>query len=302
MHRIDVLGSQMAYVDAGPQGAAADAPVDEPVDEPVVLFLHGNPTSSYLWCNVIPHVAPAARCVAPDLIGFGQSDKPAIAYRAADHARYLDAFIRALGLREVVLVLHDWGSALGFDWARRHEASVHGLVFMEFIRPFPTWADFAAPGDRRLGLFQAFRDPDRARKLLIEDNAFIEQVLPGGVVRGLAPACHDAYRRPFLDPAHREPIRRFPCELPIAGEPVDVYAMVTAYHDWLLETSVPKLMFWARPGALIPAERAAWYVRRLRNLQAVELGEGRHFLPEDHPDAIGMRIADWLADLSRHAS
>jgi haloalkane dehalogenase len=290
MSRIDVLGSQMAYVDVGPR------------DAPVVLFLHGNPTSSYLWRNVIPHVAPAARCVAPDLIGFGQSDKPAIAYRVADHARYLEGFIRALGLGEVVLVLHDWGSALGFDWARRHEASVRGLVFMEFIRPFPTWADFAERGDRRSGLFQAFRDPDHGRKLLIEDNAFIEQVLPGAIVRGLAAADHDAYRRPFLDPAHREPIRRFPCELPIAGEPADVYAMVTAYHDWLLETAVPKLMFWACPGALIPVERAAWYAKRLRNLQAVEIGEGRHYVQEDNPDAIGMGIADWLAGLSRQAS
>ena len=167
LHRIDVLGSQMAYVDVG--------------EGPVVLFQHGNPTSSYLWRNVIPHVAPHARCIAADLIGMGQSDKPKIAYRVEDQARYLEGFIEALGLQDVVLVLHDWGSALGLDWARRHEDRVRGLVLMEFILPIPTWLDIDPAGAEA---FRGFRS-EQGRKLLIDENRFIERNLPGGVVRKL---------------------------------------------------------------------------------------------------------------------
>ena len=199
--RVEVLGSQMAYVEAG--------------EGPVVLFQHGNPTSSYLWRNVIPHVAPHARCIAPDLIGMGASDKPNIAYRVEDQARYFEAFIEALNLKDLVLVLHDWGSALGLDWARRHEDRVRGLALMEFIYPIPTWLDIDS---RSAEAFRGFRS-DRGRNLLIEENRFIEQVLPGGVVRGLTDEEMQAYREPFLDLGSREPVYRFPNELPIAGAP-----------------------------------------------------------------------------------
>jgi haloalkane dehalogenase len=280
MKYAEVLGSRMAYVDEG-HGSP-------------VLFQHGNPTSSYIWRNVIPHVAPHARCIAPDLIGFGQSDKPNIAYRAEDHSRYFDALMDALDLDGVVLVLHDWGSALGLDWARRHPGRVRGLVLMELIWPIPTWADLSP---QRATNFKLFRDPEQGRRLLIDENRFVEQVLPNGVVRGLTAEELDAYRRPFLTPAHREPVYRFPNELPIAGSPIDVYAMVNAYHDWLLETDVPKLFFWAEPGALISPERAAWYQKHLKGCRSVGLGAGRHYMQEDHADTIGKDIASWLATL-----
>jgi len=238
--RIEVLGSQMSYVEAG--------------EGPVVLLQHGNPTSSYLWRNIIPLVAPHARCIAPDLIGMGASDKPDISYRVEDQARYFEAFIEALDLKDVVLVLHDWGSALGLDWARRHEDRVRGLALMEFIYPIPTWLDIDPKGAEA---FRAFRS-DQGRKLLIDENRFIEQILPGGVVRRLSDEEMTAYRAPFLDPASREPVYRFPNELPIAGAPADIWAMAEAYCAWLIETETPKLLFYADPGAFISPARADW--------------------------------------------
>ncbi|WP_428390474.1 haloalkane dehalogenase [Lichenicoccus sp.] len=281
MHSIEVFGSRMAYVDSG--------------EGPPVLFLHGNPTSSYLWRNIIPHVAPHARCIAPDLIGMGRSDKPSIAYRVEDHARYLQAFIETLGLETFVLVLHDWGSALGLDWARRHPTRVRGLALMEFITPVPTWLDM---GERGRAPFRAFRDPEQGRRLLVEENAFVEQLLPASIVRTLSSEEMDAYRRPFLAPSDREPIYRFPNELPIAGTPADVWAMVQAYHNWLLETDTPKLLFWAEPGALVSPERAAWYARHLKACRTVRLGAAMHYVQEDHPDLIGHELAGWLATLA----
>ena len=276
---IEVLGSQMAYIEAG--------------DGPVVLFQHGNPTSSYLYRNIIPLVTPHARCIAPDLMGMGQSDKPDIAYRVEDHARYFEAFIEALDLQDVVFVLQDWGSALGLDWARRHPDRVRGIVLMEFIWPIPTWGDVAP---KAAEIFRAFRS-EQGRKLLIDENRFIEQILPGGVVRPLTEAEMSAYREPFLAPASREPVYRFPNELPIAGAPADVWAMAEAYHAWLLETEIPKLFFWAEPGSLISPARAAWLSERLKACRTVPLGQGRHFLQEDHAEQIGQHIADWLSSL-----
>ena len=276
---IEVLGSQMAYIEAG--------------DGPVVLFQHGNPTSSYLYRNIVPLVAPHARCIAPDLMGMGQSDKPDIAYRVEDHARYFEAFIEALDLQDVVFVLQDWGSALGLDWARRHPERVRGIVLMEFIWPIPTWGDVAP---KAAEIFRAFRS-EQGRKLLIDENRFIEQILPGGVVRPLTEAEMSAYREPFLAPASREPVYRFPNELPIAGAPADVWAMAEAYHAWLLETEIPKLFFWAEPGSLISPARAAWLSERLKSCRTVPLGQGRHFLQEDHAEQIGRHIADWLSSL-----
>ena len=277
--RIEVLGSQMSYVEAG--------------EGQVVLFQHGNPTSSYLWRNVIPHVAPHARCIAADLIGMGHSDKPDIAYRVEDHARYFEAFVEKLNLGDVVLVLHDWGSALGLDWARRHESRVRGLALMEFIWPIPTWLDVDPKGAEA---FRGFRS-DQGRKLLIDENRFIEQVLPGGVMRKLTEEEMAAYREPFLDPASREPVYRFPNELPIAGAPVDVWAMAEAYHAWLLDTEIPKLFFWAEPGSIISTGRADWLRARLKACRSVPLGPGYHFVQEDHADIIGRQISDWLLTL-----
>ena len=216
MKSVEILGARMAYVDTG-------APAR---DAPVVVLQHGNPTSSYLWRDVIPAIAPHARCIAADLIGFGRSTKPDIAYRFEDHAGFFEAFVDTLGLERVVLVLHDWGSALGLDWARRHPDRVRGLALMEFIWPIPTWLDLPPAG---AAIFKQFRDPTQGRSLLVDRNCFIEDILPGGVVGGLPAAVMTAYRQPFLDPGSRQPVFRFPNELPIAGAPADVWAMATAY-------------------------------------------------------------------------
>lgn len=278
---VEVLGSKIAYVDTGTSAAGA----------PTVVFLHGNPTSSYLWRNIIPHVAPSFRCVAPDLIGFGDSDKPDIGYRVEDHARYVQAFFEALALDDVVLVLHDWGSALGLDWARRHPGQVRGLALMEFLPPVPTWLDLIP---RAYEFFKSFRDPVLGRSLIIDGNAFVERGLPGGVVRALTPEEMAEYRRPFVEPKHREPVYRFPNELPIAGTPSNVYAMAVAYHDWLLASELPKLFFHASPGIFIPPDKAAFYRQHLKHCTAVDLGAGAHYLQEDHPDEIGRALAVWL--------
>src|SRR5215470_11643342 len=205
--RLAVLDSEMAFVDTG-----AGAPI---------VFLHGNPTSSYLWRNVIPHVASRARCLAPDLIGMGDSGKaPAGRYRFVDHARYLDAWFDAVGLtREVTLVVHDWGSALGFHWARRHPERVAGLVYMEAIVRPVTWADW--PENARK-IFQTMRSA-AGDEVVLGKNVFVERILPASVMRGLDEAAMSVYRRPFLEPGEsRRPTLTWPREIPIEGEPADV--------------------------------------------------------------------------------
>jgi len=277
----DVLGSRMYYVDEG--------------EGKPVLFLHGNPTSSYLWRNVIPHVTGVGRCIAPDLIGMGRSDKPDLEYRFVDHARYLDAFIGALELEDVALVVHDWGSGLGFHYAHRNEGNVRGLAFMEAIlAPVPSWDAFP---DGAREMFQAFRTPEVGWGLICKQNVFVEQAIPGSIVRKLTDEEMDAYRAPFPDEASRKPIWRWPNEIPVAGEPADVAEIVAAYNAWLQETELPKLLLHAEPGALIPAPMVAWARSALPNLETVDLGAGIHYVQEDHPDTIGREVARWAANL-----
>ena len=281
-HHVDVLGSKLHYIDTGPR------------DAPPVLFLHGNPASSYLWRNVIPPVAKRARCIAPDLIGFGKSDKPKLAYRFEDHVRYIDAFIEALGLRTITLVIHDWGSAIGLHWARRHPERVAGIAMMEFISPVASWDDWHE-GIRPL--FEGFRTPGVGEQLVLEQNVFIEQVLPGAIARGLTEAEMAHYRAPFTAPASRQPMLSFPRDLPIAGAPADVVATTQAYMDWLRTSPVPKLLFWGTPGILVTPADAARHAATMPNLKSVDIGPGLHYLQEDNPDLIGTTIADWLPAL-----
>jgi haloalkane dehalogenase len=277
----EVLDSRMYYEEQG--------------EGKPVLLLHGNPTSSFLWRNVIPHVAGAGRCIAPDLIGMGRSDKPDLDYRFVDHARYVDGFIDALGLEDLALVVHDWGSALGFHYARRNEGNVRGLAFMEAIlAPVPAWEAFP---ERRREMFQAFRTPEVGWDLIAKQNVFVERALPGAVVRKLTDEEMDAYRAPFPDEASRKPVWRWPNEIPIEGEPADVAEIVGAYNRWLQETQLPKLLFYAEPGALVPRPMVEWARSALSNLQTVDLGNGIHYLQEDHPDAIGREVARWVAAL-----
>jgi haloalkane dehalogenase len=258
--------------------------------EPIV-FLHGNPTSSYLWRNVIPHVSDLGRCLAPDLVGMGRSG-PAPAYRFADHARHLDAWFDAMGLTaDVTLVLHDWGSALGFHWAARNPGRVKAIAYMEAIVQPRLWTDFP-PG--REELFRAMRS-EQGERLVLEENFFVETVLPRSVVRVLTEEEMDAYRAPFRTPESRLPTLDFARELPIDGTPRDVAEIVEAYGRWLAETPVPKLFVAADPGALLVG-RAAEFARTFPNQREVTV-KGVHYLQEDSPDEIGEALRSFLLDL-----
>ena len=277
---IEVHGSRMHYVEEG----SGDP----------VLFLHGNPTSSYLWRNVIPHVSPLARCIAPDLIGMGKSDKPDLEYRFVDHSKYVEGFIEALGLRNITFVIHDWGSALGFHYAHRHENNVGGLAFMEaMVRPL-TWDEFPEEGRQ---IFQSFRTPGVGEQMILENNAFVEQLLPFSILRKLTDEEMNRYREPYPDPQSRKPTWRWPNEVSIDGEPADVTEIVQAYSEWFGKSDVPKLLLYAQPGALVQGPMVEWCRKNMRNLETVDIGAGSHFVQEDHPHEIGEAIAEWYRGL-----
>jgi haloalkane dehalogenase len=276
---IEVHGSKLHYVDEG----SGDP----------ILFLHGNPTSSYLWRNIIPHVTPYARAIAPDLIGMGRSDKPDIEYRFFDHVRYIEGFIEELGLKNITLVIHDWGSALGFQYAMRHESNVKGLAFMEAIlAPVPSWDEFPEAGRE---LFQGFRTPGVGRDMILNQNMFVEllQMEGKGIVRKLDEAEMEHYREPFRLPSSREPVWRWPNEIPVAGEPADVFEAVTSYNQKLQQSKLPKLLFYATPGFFFGAPMVQWTKENLKNLKAVDIGPGIHWLQEDNPHLIGSELANW---------
>jgi len=287
--RLEVLGSGIAYREAGDPGA------------PAALFLHGNPTSSYIWRNIIPHVAPVAHCAAPDLIGFGQSGKPEIDYRFADHVRYLDAFLAAAGIESAYLVAQDWGTALAFHFAARRPELVRGLAFMEFIRPLSSWDDFHQTPEAREA-FKTFRTPGLGERLILEDNVFVERVLPGSTVRRLSDEELAVYRAPFPTPLSRLPVWRLPNELPIAGQPADVDAALREAHAALRTSSYPKLLFVGDPGALVSPAFAERFAAELYDCRLVRLGSGRHYLQEDHPEAIGRTIARWIGEIEATAA
>jgi haloalkane dehalogenase len=281
---IPALDSIMAY-------RASGAPT-----LPAALFLHGNPTSSYIWRNILPHVSRVAHCVAPDLIGFGQSGKPDIDYRFADHVRYLDAFVAATGITSAYLVAQDWGTALALHLAARRPEFVRGLAFMEFIRPTQAWEEFSTR-DQVRDLFRKFRTPGEGEGLILDNNVFVEQVLPAGVVRALSTEEMTAYRAPFPTRDSRRPVWRFPNELPIAGEPADVWTVLQAAHTALATSPYPKLLFAGDPGALIPPAFAQRLASSLRGCRFVQLPSGIHYLQEDHPDLIGQTIAEWIGGI-----
>lgn len=284
IRKASVLGSSMAYRETGAE------------DAPVALFLHGNPTSSHIWRNILPLVSPVARCIAPDLIGFGQSDKPDIAYRFVDHVRYLDAFIEQRGITSAYLVAQDWGTALAFHLAARRPDLVRGLAFMELIRPMPTWQDFHQ-ADAARQTFKKFRTPGVGEAMILEANAFVERILPGGIVRKLSDDEIAPYRAPFPTPESRRPVLALPRELPIAGEPADVYAALQSAHVALAASSYPKLLFSGSPGAVVSPEFAEGFAASLKHCALLHLGPGLHFLQEDHPEAIGRSVAGWIAGI-----
>jgi haloalkane dehalogenase len=274
----------MAYVEAG-EG------------DPIVL-LHGNPTSSYLWRNVLPHLQARGRCIAPDLIGMGDSDKlpesgPG-SYRFVEHRRYLDALLEALDVRErVTFVVHDWGSALGFDWANRHREAVKGIAYMEAIVGPQHWDHWDKMNMRPA--LQALRS-EAGEAMVLQDNYFIEKILPGAVLRPLSTEEMTQYRRPFAEPGEgRRPTLTWPRQIPIDGEPADVSAIAAAYSDWLKTSAVPKLFFKAEPGAIV-SDALIDFVRGWKAQAEVKIA-GRHFVQEDSPHEIGRAVAGWMGAL-----
>ncbi len=278
--RITVHGAEMAYA-----GAGSGRPI---------VFLHGNPTSSYLWRDVMPGLAGQGRLIAPDLIGMGNSDKlpdpGPDTYTFDVHSRYLAGFMAAMGLtKDVVLVLHDWGSALGFDWARKNPGAVAGIVYMEaIVRPLAGWEEFSPAATP---LFQAFRS-EAGEDLILGRNTFIERVLPGSVLRDLTEQEMAIWRRPFAARDDRWPTLTWPRQIPVAGKPADVTARVAAYAEWMAGNDLPKLFVNAEPGAILTGAPRE-FCRRWRNQTEVQVA-GSHFIQEDSGPEIGRAIATWL--------
>jgi haloalkane dehalogenase len=280
-----VFGREMAYVEVG-QG------------DPIVL-LHGNPTSSYLWRNVLPHLQQLGRCIAPDLIGMGDSDKlpdsgPG-SYRFVEQRRYLHALLEALDVRErVTFVIHDWGSALGFDWANRHREAVKSIAYMEAIVGRQYWDHWDKFGMRPV--LQALRS-EKGESMVLQDNFFVEKVLPGAILRKMSDEDMAEYRRPFAEPGEgRRPTLTWPREIPIEGDPADVTEIVTAYADWLVTSNVPKLFLKAEPGGILAGGAVLDLARRLPAQTEVTV-RGVHFVQEDSPDEIGCAVAGWMKTL-----
>ena len=277
--RLTISGRHMAYSEIG-EG------------DPIV-FLHGNPTSSYLWRNVMPHLADQGRCIAPDLIGMGDSEKLEPSgperYTFREHRRFLDAFLEALGIaRNVTLVIHDWGSALGFDWANRHRGAVEGIAYMEgIVRPLE-WDEWNQDARR---IFEGFR-PEAGEDMILQKNLFIEAVLPGSILRKLSDEEMAVYRRPFMEEGEsRRPTLSWPRQIPLGSEPADVVEIVGDYAHWMAQNGLPKLFVNAEPGAiLIGAQRE--FCRSWKNQTEVTV-KGSHFLQEDSPHEIGEAIASW---------
>ncbi len=282
----EVNGRRMAYVETGQS------------DGDPIVFLHGNPTSSYLWRNVMPYMADMGRCIAPDLIGMGDSDKlpdsgPG-SYRFVEHREYLFGLLDAIGVnRNVTLVIHDWGSALGFDWANQHRDAVKGIAYMEAIVVSRSWDDFP---ERARPAFEAMRSP-AGDKMVLEENFFVERMLPASILRDLSDEEMAEYRRPFTETGEaRRPTLTWPRQIPIDGEPADVTAIVDDFAAWIATSDIPKLFVNAEPGAILSEGPSRDFCRTWTNQTEVTV-KGSHFIQEDSPDEIGRAIADWLGGL-----
>jgi haloalkane dehalogenase len=277
--RVEVLGHSMAYIETG-------------TGDPIV-FLHGNPTSSYLWRNVIPHLESQGRCIAPDLLGMGDSQKQtpsgAGTYRFLEHSSYLDALLEVLGVdTKVTLVVHDWGSGLGFDWANRHRDSVKGIAYMEAIVRPVTWEEW--PESAR-HFFEGLRS-EAGEEMILARNLFIERVLPNSIMRDLTEAEMNEYRKPYLEAGEaRRPMLTWPREIPINGSPADVHRIVDGYAQWLAASDIPKLFINADPGSILVGPQRE-FCRTWPNQTEVTV-PGLHFMQEDSPNEIGRAIAEW---------
>ncbi len=283
---LNVKGLQMAFVEIG-------------TGDPIV-FLHGNPTSSYLWRNIIPYLENKGRCLAPDLIGMGDSDKLEKSgpdcYRFIEHREYLDLLLEELNVgSNVTLILHDWGSALGFDWARRHPDRIKGIAYMEAVVCPMKWDDF---NQQARGVFEGFRSTN-GDKMVLEKNVFVERILPGSILRALTEEEMAVYRRPYLDIGEsRRPTLTWPREIPLDGKPQDVVKICNSYASWLSKSDVPKLFINADPGAILIGPQRE-FCRSWPNQREVTV-KGIHFIQEDAPHKIGQAIAEWISSLPQY--
>jgi haloalkane dehalogenase len=273
---VTVKGSRMHYVEQG--------------EGDPILLVHGNPTSSYLWRNVIPELSPIGRCIAPDLIGMGASDKPDIGYRVFDHAEYFEGFIEKLGLERIRLVLHDWGGFLGLHFAARNPDRVSAIAVMETVLTPMRMSDRAEGFQRAFGML---RGPAGLDKIL-KENFFVERILPGSIMRKLSSEEMAAYRAPFADEASRKPTYVFPNDIPIDGKPADMVAAVEAYDAALARARIPMLLLTFDPGAIVQRPEIDWCKRNWPRIVVQPMGPGIHFVQEDQPEAIGGAVAAWF--------
>ena len=275
---IDVLGKQIAYVEMG--------------EGDPIIFQHGNPTSSYLWRNIMPQLQSLGRCIAMDLIGMGDSekleDKGNMTYSYDTHKKYFDGFLDAIGVESnATLVIHDWGSALGFDWANDYPQRVKAICYMEGIVQSMEWEDW---NEDAKGIFQGFRSP-AGEEMILEKNLFIEAVLPGSILRKLSDAEMNEYRRPFNDKKSRRPTLDWPRQIPLENDPPEICRIVDSYSQWMAENNVPKLFINAEPGAILIGKQRE-FCRTWKNQKEVTV-KGSHFIQEDSPNEIGNAIFDW---------
>jgi haloalkane dehalogenase len=273
---IEVNGSQMHYVEQG--------------EGQTFLFLHGNPTSSYLWRNIIPEITKHGRCIAPDLIGFGKSAKPDIGYTFLEHYNFIDGFINTLGLKDIILVIHDWGGPLGFYYAMNNQSNVKGIAFMETFAYTFTWDAF--PKDFRMG-FKLFRTPIVGQIMIMVLNMFVNLILPKSVHRKLSKDIHDNYKKPFPTINSRYPVYVWPNEVPIEGRENETFKAIKKLEGFFPQFQFPMLMFTSTPGGIVTDKAKQWFADNAKDLTVKDLGAGIHYLQEDNPDGIAKGIIDW---------
>jgi len=278
---MEVKGSKMHYIDEGK-------------GDPI-LFLHGNPASSYIWRNIIPHVTKNARAIAVDLIGFGKSDKPNIKYGFKDQYDYLEAFLNKLDLKNITIVVQDWGSGLGFHFANQHRDKIKGIVFMEAMFKEKKWEEMPGKVQKAMKLIKS---KFFSWLVLGVANQFVKKMLPDGVKRKLSDEEMKYYTAPFKTLKSRRPVYVFPRDVPVSGTPEASSKAVNDYHEWLKMTDIPKLGFYVDPGMLISVEEAKWIESNFPNTEMVYLGEGSHFVQEDYPHEIGTKISDWYQTIN----
>jgi haloalkane dehalogenase len=279
---VEILGSKMHYIEVG--------------EGDPILFLHGIPTSSYVWRNIIPYLSPLGRCIAPDLIGFGKSDKPDIAYTVQDHIKYIDKFIETLNLKNITIVLHGWGSVIGFDYAMRHEKNCKGLVFYEaFLRTMEAY-DQALPFQEQM---RALQDKDGIQELILNGGVFIDQIITPLTIHDFSEEELENYRKPFNNKGDGKPVLQYLKELPMAHEEGEINNIIEHYTKKLTHSRLPKLMLYSVPGFVTTIATVMWAKKHLSNLEIVDVGEELHLAQESNPALIGETISVWLQSIEQ---